>query len=172
MEPSFLSLGPFHLAAGMNNHAWFYDFTRISPKADKTPTLVSDRQYLGAVTSMKLNAEYASVLYDGKIQLHMIEQPEISHEDKESKIFPDGNNEHAVITSHCLTNEFLIYSTEEGYINYFFVEDWMYATEFKHSCGVRNIFCDPAGTRLVFIDDKSHGYIFNPVSMKITDLLL
>lgn len=72
IEPSFLSLGPYHLAAGMNNHAWFYDFTRASPRTDKTPVLVSDREYLGAVVSMKLNAEYASVLYDGKIQLHMV----------------------------------------------------------------------------------------------------
>lgn len=72
MEPSFIALGPYHLAAGMNNHAWFYDFTRTSPKADKMPVVVGDREYLGAVVSMKLNTEYASVLYDGKIQLHMV----------------------------------------------------------------------------------------------------
>lgn len=44
-----------------------------------------------------------------------IEQPEVSHEDKESKIFPDTNNQNIVITSHCLTTEFLIYSTDVSY---------------------------------------------------------
>ena len=24
VEPSFLGIGPFHLASGMNNRAWFY----------------------------------------------------------------------------------------------------------------------------------------------------
>lgn len=24
VEPSFVALGPYHLAAGMNNRAWFY----------------------------------------------------------------------------------------------------------------------------------------------------
>lgn len=56
-----------------------------------------------------------------------------------------------------------------GHIYYFFVEDWAYSTEYRHSVGIRQIFCDPAGTRLVFLDDKSHGYIFNPVN---NDLIL
>lgn len=33
---------------------------------------IRDREYLGAVVSMTMNAEYASVLYDGKVQLHMV----------------------------------------------------------------------------------------------------
>lgn len=43
-----------------------------------------------------------------------IEQPEVAHEDKESKIFPDSNVP-SIITSHCLTTEFLIYSTNVSY---------------------------------------------------------
>lgn len=51
-----------------------------------------------------------------------------------------------------------------GHIYYFFVEDWAYATEYRHETGIRDIYADPAGTRLVFFDDKGHGYVFNPVS--------
>jgi len=66
MEPSFVSLGPYHCAAGMNNRAWFYEL------GQNKATLLRDWEYLGTVTSLRLNAEYASVLYEGKIQLHMV----------------------------------------------------------------------------------------------------
>lgn len=29
---------------------------------------------------------------------------------------------------------------------------------------------DPAGTRLVFIDDKSHGYVYNPVCNNVISI--
>ena len=66
VEPSFLALGPYHCAAGMNNRAWFFEL------GQNKPTLLKDREYLGTVTSMRLSAEYASVLYEGRIQLHMV----------------------------------------------------------------------------------------------------
>ena len=36
--------------------------------------------------------------------------------------------------------------------------------EHRHMVGIRKIFPDPSGTRIIFIDDKSDGYILNPVS--------
>ena len=38
--------------------------------------------------------------------------------------------------------------------------------EFRHIVGIKKLFPDPSGTRLVFIDDKSDGYVYNPVSYK------
>lgn len=72
IEPSFIGVGQFHMAAGMNNRIWFYDLTKSQPGSEDMPLNLSDRQYLGAVTSVKLNPEYASVLFEGKIQLHMV----------------------------------------------------------------------------------------------------
>jgi WD repeat-containing protein 19 len=71
-EPSFLAVGQYHIAAGMNNRAWFYDLTRPQPGVDDAPLMLKDRQYLGGVSSIRLNAEYASVLFEGKLQLHMV----------------------------------------------------------------------------------------------------
>lgn len=31
-----------------------------------------EKSYLGSVTSMKLNNTYAAVLFDGKVQLHVV----------------------------------------------------------------------------------------------------
>merc|ERR1719267_435459 len=61
-EPSFVALGPKHVAVGMNNFAWFYS-TESTKK-------ILEREYLGTVDSMSLNAEFAAVLCEGNLQLH------------------------------------------------------------------------------------------------------
>ncbi|KAF5289365.1 hypothetical protein FQR65_LT11876 [Abscondita terminalis] len=162
-EPNFIAVGPYHLAAGMNSRAWFYDLTKSDNGTEDAPLLLRDRQYLGVVTSICLNVEYCSVLYEGKVQLHMIEQPEVNHEDRESIIFPDSNSPNVVITCHALTTDFLIYGTDMGQLVYFCVEDWMLANDYKHIVGIKNIFSDPAGTRLVLVDAKSKAFVFNNV---------
>ncbi|EFA01913.1 WD repeat-containing protein 19 isoform X3 [Tribolium castaneum] len=162
-EPSFIAVGPYHIAAGLNNRVWFYDLTRPQPGVDDAPLMLKDRQYLGGVTSIKLNPEYASVLFEGKLQLHMIEQPEVCHEDRETIMFPNANSPNLFITCHFLTTDFLIYGTDMGNIVYFHVEEWALAHEYKHEVGIVNVFADPAGTRLVFVDIKGQGYVYNAV---------
>jgi WD repeat-containing protein 19 len=56
IEPSFIALGPYHLALGMNNRAWFYllgDATTIE--------FIKDREYLGTVQEIFLNGDYCAV---------------------------------------------------------------------------------------------------------------
>ncbi len=68
IEPRFLALGPFHLALGMNNRAWFYALA-----GSGAAELLRDREYLGSVRSLQLNADYCAALFDGKVQLHVLE---------------------------------------------------------------------------------------------------
>ncbi|KAK7874235.1 hypothetical protein R5R35_006274 [Gryllus longicercus] len=171
VEPTFVAVGPYHCAAGMNNRAWFYDLTRSNP-GETQPILLRDREYLGAVKSLRLNTDYASALYEGKIQLHMIEPANGDGDDREVRMFPDQNSLELNITCHCLTTDFLIYATDMGQIHYFFIEDWKLVNDYHHEVGIRNIFSDLSGTQLVFIDDKSVGYVFSPVTdelLKIPD---
>lgn len=72
VEPSFIAVSQYNLAAGMNNRVWFYDLTKPQPSLENAPLMLKDRQYLGGVSSIKLNPEYASVLSEGKLQLHMV----------------------------------------------------------------------------------------------------
>lgn len=80
MEPSFLSIGPSHLAVGMNNRAWFYDLSDNNPELSdaraksslRPPKLLFDKEYLGNISSICLNTEYASVLFEGRIFLHQV----------------------------------------------------------------------------------------------------
>lgn len=163
IEPSFVALGPFHLCVGMNNRVWFYDLTLLAQEAGTAPRLLKDKEYLGTINSMKLNADYASILHEGKLQLHMLESSEHGNENCETKLFPDSPSQDHNITCHFLTNDFLIYATDMGELNYFFMEDWKTVVEFRHSVGIRLIFPDLSGTKVILCDAKSEGYLFNPV---------
>lgn len=161
IEPSFVAVGQFHFAAGMNNNIWFYSLTKTQIGAPDVPLKLGERQYLGAITSVKLNQEYVSVLFEGRLQLQLLESGDAHQEEKDSISFPDETNDSVVITSHELTADFLIYASDMGSIVYFHVDEWSKALEYKHVIGVTDIYVDPAGTRLVFLDIKTKGYVFN-----------
>ena len=35
--------------------------------------------------------------------------------------------------------------------------------EYRHTMGIRQVFPEVNGTRVVFVDERSEGHIFNPV---------
>ena len=156
IEPSFLALGPFHLALGMNNRAWFYLLGETNVE------LLRDREYLGSVADIQLNADYCAVRYEGKIQLHVLETEE---DQRESKIFPETGKSD-VISCMALTADFLVWGTDMGTIGYFFLEDWSLVSEFKHITGIREMVAEGggggSGTKIAFIDTKNQGYVYNP----------
>uniref|UniRef100_A0AAZ3RE21 WD repeat domain 19 n=1 Tax=Oncorhynchus tshawytscha TaxID=74940 RepID=A0AAZ3RE21_ONCTS len=66
VEPNFIAVGPYHVAVGMNNRAWFYAL------GDSGVERLKDMEYLGTIATMCLNSEYAAALFEGKVQLHMV----------------------------------------------------------------------------------------------------
>ncbi|XP_043827945.1 WD repeat-containing protein 19 isoform X1 [Dromiciops gliroides] len=158
VEPNFLAIGLYHLAVGMNNRAWFYAL------GDDVVKKLKDVEYLGTVANMCLHSDYAAVLFEGKIQLHMIESEILdAEEERETRLFPEVDDRCRILC-HALTGDFLIYGTDTGVIRYFFIEDWQYVNEYRHSVSVKKIFPDPNGTKLVFIDEKSEGFVYCPVN--------
>ena len=175
VEPGFMALGPFHLALGMNNRAWFYAMGDAG-----SVELIRDREYLGTVQGIHLNADYCAVRFDGKIQLHVLEgdgggggddQGAAAGvaEDRESKMFPEPSGARGtqdVITCHTLTTDFLVYGSDMGAISFFLLEDWCTISEFKHSAGIKEIVADPNGTKVSSKDRKInqlHTMLFNPL---------
>ncbi len=55
IEPTFLALGPYHLALGMNNRAWFYLL------GDASVEFMKDKEYLGSVQAIDINGDYCAV---------------------------------------------------------------------------------------------------------------
>ncbi|XP_036373153.1 WD repeat-containing protein 19 [Megalops cyprinoides] len=164
VEPNFIAVGPDHVAVGMNNRAWFYAL------GENGVEKLKDTEYLGTVASMCLNSDYAAALFEGKVQLHMIEGEEQEvQEDRQTRLFP-GRDDKCRILAHALTADFLFYGTDTGVIQCFYIEDWQYVNEHRHPVGVRKLCPDPNGTRLVFIDDKSDGFLYCPVNDSVHEI--
>ena len=94
MEPSFIALGPFHLAVGMNDRAWFHDLSSqgegegggrggsVFAEIDyisRPSGEVTEHTYMGTVSSVKLNGYYAAALLEGRIKLHTVSPPTTFH---------------------------------------------------------------------------------------------
>ncbi|XP_058834907.1 WD repeat-containing protein 19 [Topomyia yanbarensis] len=159
IEPSFLAIGPYHLACGMNNHVWFYDLGR---SLNDNPLLLGDREYMSEIKEVALSSEYCAVLCGGQIMLHSIESTSEATLNREPKVFPDeirGMVE-SIITCLTLTNDFLCFATDLGNIVHFSLERWSTVLQFRHQVGIKALFTDLDGTRLVFLDDHSHGYVY------------
>ncbi|CAL1601444.1 unnamed protein product [Knipowitschia caucasica] len=154
VEPTFIAVGPYHVAVGMNNRAWFYAIE------DQMPGYKKDVEYLGTIASMCLNGEYAAALFEGKVQLHMIEGRD-QEEKRQMKLFPDDDQKGRILC-HGLTNDFLYYGTSSGLIMCFLVEDWENVYSYNHPVGVMKLFPDLNGSQIVFIDDKNSGFLLSP----------
>ncbi|KAH9493994.1 WD repeat-containing protein 19 [Dermatophagoides farinae] len=170
IEPSRLAIGPFHLAIAMNNKIWLYVLTEI----EMPPT---ECEYMGIIKEFKLNQFYMAILFtNGSLQFHPIEQQRHqsnnnNNDDNRPQYFtyPDGqkqesigvNNKKISVTSLCLTNEFLIFSTDNGTIIYFIIEDWNTTVVYRHRESIQMIECNQNGTRLVLIDSRNDAYVYN-----------
>ncbi len=53
---------------------------------------------------------------------------------------------------------------QEGGITFFILDGWKVLTQFKHVVGIKQLFSDPAGTRVFFVDDKEECFVYNPVN--------
>ncbi|XP_066242265.1 WD repeat-containing protein 19 [Saccopteryx leptura] len=166
VEPNFVAVGLHHLAVGMNNRAWFYVLGENGVKKLK------DVEYLGTVASVCLHSDYAAALFENKVQLHLIESELLdAQEERETRLFP-AMDDKCRILCHALTGDFLIYGTDIGVIQYFCIEDWQFVNSYRHPVSVKKIFPDPNGTRLVFIDEKSDGFVYclvNDATCEIPD---
>ncbi|PAA79483.1 hypothetical protein BOX15_Mlig021619g2, partial [Macrostomum lignano] len=160
VEPTFIGLGPEHLAVGMNNRIWFH---RIS-ESGIVPQ--SSEEYLGTVTSVKLNSEYAAALFEGKVMLHVLEGESTGarDEERERRLFPDKSLGNMKITCHDLTPDFLIFGTDTGSVYFFYMEDWEFSHDIKHTCGIKKIFPNLYGTRVIIFDDRAEAFVCNPLT--------
>ncbi|XP_046394611.1 WD repeat-containing protein 19 [Ischnura elegans] len=178
VEPSFLAISSLHLAAGMNNRAWFYvlaeeikDFSVTQGQQEINSTAIGTQEYMGNVQSLKLGGKYASaLLQSGKIQLHVIPGTSVKDEAREMKIFPSHSSSPYVIRCHCITPQSLIYGTDNGAVYYFSLEDWAEADDYQHGVGLKEIYSDPIGVYLALVDDKNEGHIYNPVISETTKI--
>lgn len=138
-------------------------FYAVDDQGHVEPLQSQPRAYAGTIDDFQLNSDYAAVKCGKKVQLHMVESSDEEAEGvQESRMFPEKDSD--AITSMALTSAFFIYATKQGGIHYFLLEDWKFVNNYSHACGIRYIKADNSGTRLVCIDDKGDGLLYNPIN--------
>ncbi|XP_027542119.1 WD repeat-containing protein 19 [Neopelma chrysocephalum] len=161
VEPSFVAIGVYHLAVGMNNRAWFYALGENNVKKLK------DVEYLGTVASMHLNSDYAAALFEGKVQLHMIESEDLgAQEERETRLFPADDDKYRILC-HALTSDFLLYGTD--------VNDRVYEIP-DFSPTIKGILWEnwpmDTGVFVAFDDDKVYTYVFHKDAIQGSKIIL
>lgn len=73
----------------------------------------------------------------------------------------------SVINCLVLTIDFLIFATDLGNLVYFALENWTTVIKYRHTMGIKKLFADVEGTKLVFIDDHNQGYVYSPANEDI-----
>ncbi|XP_033151468.1 WD repeat-containing protein 19 isoform X1 [Drosophila mauritiana] len=162
-EPTFMAVGPYNFATGIEKHVWFYD---LGKSLGEEPRPLSERDFPRSVESMKLNADYCAALCPPQLILQAIAADNPNCKDKLQAVFPTAlpnMPSDAVITCFALSQELLIFATDIGHLVFYSLEKWDSCTIYRHSMGIRQLFMDIEGTKVIFIDDHSQGYVFLPV---------
>ncbi|GBP76948.1 WD repeat-containing protein 19 [Eumeta japonica] len=153
-EPTLLALGASHVCCVSGAHAWYQSIAGGAPHR---------RQYPAPLSAVRMATEYAAVLYQGRAMLHTVGRVE-SQPDRDSIQFPEPRTRTASIVDIHLTADFFIFATDEGDVEFFAVEEWNMAARYRHSCGVRSLHGDVAGTRVVIVDVKRRGHVYSPLT--------
>uniref|UniRef100_A0A1I7Y7I5 WD_REPEATS_REGION domain-containing protein n=1 Tax=Steinernema glaseri TaxID=37863 RepID=A0A1I7Y7I5_9BILA len=171
VEPSLITVGPLHVVVVLNNSAWFYEFARDAKEGVK---LAYEYEYVSTVTALKVGQFFAVAKMDDRAQLHRIRNAQGRYvADSTSKMFPESSQQHsanAKLTDFGLTAQFFIYSTDAGHLQYFSLDEWVMVNEYRHARGIRAVFPEPNGVRLIFFDEKHDVYLYSPVDDHLSPL--
>ncbi|XP_059483099.1 WD repeat-containing protein 19 [Neocloeon triangulifer] len=148
IEPSWAAVGPAHVAAGMNNRAWFH---RLGVPVEEAGT----KEYVACVSAFKLSSRVAAALCEGRIHVHTIEEASAE------AVVPEDESDGRV-SSHDLTNEALVYGTDMGTLAIFHLQQWRQVQRFRHSCAIKVVASEPTGSRVAFLDDQHQVFVFCP----------
>ena len=86
IEPTFITLGPFHVAVGTNDRVWIHEIGEsgmhelccfyFDGLSIIYCVLLSgeflERSYFGNLNAIQLNGYYAAAHFDGKVELHLV----------------------------------------------------------------------------------------------------
>lgn len=168
IEPFKLAMGPFHVAAALNDQAWFYAF-------DGNPVPVNHMQYVATVDDIVLNDRVAAVLIANRVRLHFIDRsldPGQEHE----KTLPQGPHRPDMqhdVTCIAISPQFLIYGTAHGTICYYNLEhnhtrEYRYGDRpilhlWPNASGLRVLFFQPGSTS----NQDGDFVLYNPVTDEV-----
>lgn len=117
---------------------------------------------MNSVLSMQLNSDYVAALMSSQLQLHTIGESAV--ENRESILFPTNQSNDGKVTAFNLLKDYLVFATDTGNLCHFCIDEWQIVNKYKHDSGIKKIFAEPYGMSVVFFDEKSEGFVFNPIN--------
>ena len=171
LEPSIVSLGPYHIAAGMNNRVYYHSIGDEDDRDRRGSNAINEVEYPGTVRDVQLNGSYAVVVVDSKAHLHPIDQSSDSDLKREPIILPSRKEgAFSRVTCVSLVGDFLYYGTEAGSVEVFYLEDWVMlpAIEMRLNDSIKHIYPNFNGAVVVVVDQSNQLFLFNSVSISGT----
>lgn len=106
-----MALGPYHLAAGVDKHVWFYD---LGKSLGDQPQPLSERDFPQPIQKISLNADYCAALCPPQLMLQAIVTDNPNVKDKLMQTFPNAvpTLNDVVISCFAITQEYLIFATD------------------------------------------------------------
>ena len=172
LEPTVIAVGAKHVAGGMNNKVYYHRIAgnnsnshHSNRRDNNSDMIVNEQEYISKVKEVQLNANFAAILTDAKVFLHLIEPGPNSQE--RSKTFPTREEgSFAKVTCIGLTDDFLYYGTEAGAVEVFYLGEWVLlaGAELRLDSAIKAIYPNHSGTRVIVVDATNQIFLFNPVT--------
>ncbi|RNF04083.1 WD repeat-containing protein 19 isoform X2 [Trypanosoma rangeli] len=153
LDPTIIAASKGVLAVCTGNKAIFYTVE------GKDVTLLRGVEFHSVVTALKVSSEHAAPLCGGKIELHEIRPG------GRSVTLPE--NGAANIISVDMSDTLLIYATMEK-ICVINLNDFQCVVEHAPSIGIKKAVSNSSCTRVALIGKNDTLYIFNPVTLTLT----
>ena len=175
IEPTLVAIGNHHLAACMNNRAYFYELnaffnrSNLHHSADDFDS-VKENEYSSIVKCMLMNDQYVAILFtDNRAILHRIPQLEDvdQTEEQKRKDFYQVDTK-LVIVCIALTNHFFTWCTDSGILELFSIEEWSTVSVHRHLNPIRMICSDFLGLRVLLVDDRNEASVFDTTTEQLT----
>ncbi|CAM9385562.1 unnamed protein product, partial [Hapterophycus canaliculatus] len=199
IEPTIVGLGPAHVAVAMNDRVIFYRATRKDKSqvcvAEREYNGRVTEVRLNSTCAAVLCGSKV-ILQRVEIEGHGVADGPGGRRGRSSSItsssggggasgggvmpspgprrtFPERDDrEHGEATAVGLTESFLIYATKAGTVEFFCLSEWapLAGVELKHPSPVLRLWPNYLGTRVVFVDAASAGWLYSPASDKLTQI--
>lgn len=158
VEPSFMSLGNYHYAAGANSQVWYYRWRQPGMEGKmQIVNLISKRDYFGTIKQVVMNDQWVAVLSDGKVTLHPIED-----DGSNDRRFPQTEQDKPIVHI-AIVNCFLFMIDNTGKLKMYLIDDNTFIAEHRSQNPIVKVFPNKKGTKCVCIDNTGNGYLFCPV---------
>ena len=163
-EPTFLFLGPAHVASGINNFVYLYKFIENGAYYEQLDLVVKGDFYT-MVNEVAISQTHLAVLTENKCYLELLEQNK-----EEPKTFPLDANDPRIkyiylndnfLIMHDSDNKIIIYSTEERSI----------CSTFRPNSQIQKMWPNPLGNKAICFDKAGRGFMLNFVWESEIDII-